>query len=309
MQRFWVCGEALIDLVGSGGADTRRSTWAALSAGGPMNTAIGLARLGGSVEFLARLGDDAFADQLRRHVTANGVGLSLAVDAAQPTSLAVVSLDAEGKASYTFHFSQTANFGWQPDELPEPDPDVWLHTGSIGTVVGPGARTLVDWAGAGTGPMSFDVNVRPTVLPDRAEYWERIEAWLRVVGARSGLVKGSDEDFALLADHSGLPTDSEALVNALCERYGVRWAVLTRGADGAVAAGPEGVVSVPSPPTTVVDTIGAGDTFMAGLLDALAREGLGLAAALDRGVRAAALVCEREGADPPTRAELDAASA
>ena len=309
MQRIVVCGEALIDLVPSAPAgDTRASAWRALSAGGPMNTAIGLARLGAPVEFLGRLGDDAFAGQLRAHLGASGVGTALAVDAAEPTSLAVVSLNADGKASYTFHFAGTANFGWRPEELPALGADDWLHIASLVTVVGPGDAALLDWVRAGGGGLSLDVNVRPTVLPDLTAYWRRVEPWLVAVGERGGLVKGSDEDFALLAGASGLPGEPEELVAALRERYGASWAVVTCGADGAVGAGPDGVVRVPSPPVSLVDTIGAGDTFMAGLLDGLVVGELPLADALRRGARAAALVCEREGADPPTRAELDAAA-
>lgn len=307
MRRIVVCGEALVDLVpGPVSADTRASSWRALSAGGPMNSAIGLARLGAPVEFLGRLGDDAFAGQVRRHLTANGVGTALAVDAPEPTSLAVVSLDEVGKASYTFHFAGTANFGWRADELPALGADDWLHIASLVTVVPPGDAVLLDWVRAGAGPLSVDVNVRPTVVPDMGDYWARVESWLRAVGARGGLVKGSDEDFEHLAAHSGLPVDPTELVAALRDRYGVAWAVVTRGADGAVAAGPDGVVAVPSPPVALVDTIGAGDTFMAGLLDGLVVRGLPLADALRRGALAAAIVCEREGADPPTAAELDA---
>ena len=310
MRRSVVCGEALIDLVpGAASDDTRASTWRALSAGGPMNSAIGLARLGVPVEFLGRLGDDAFAAQLRGHLAANGVGTTLAVAAAQPTSLAVVSLDEVGKASYTFHFAGTANFGWRADELPELGEGDWLHVASLVTVVGPGHEALLAWVKSGTGPLSVDVNVRPTVIPDMAAYWAAIEPWLRVVGERGGLVKGSDEDFEHLAAHSGLPVDPAELVVALRERYGVTWAVVTRGADGAVSAGPDGLASVASPPVDLVDTIGAGDTFMAGLLDGLVVRGLPLEDALGRGALAASLVCEREGADPPTAAELDAARA
>ena len=308
MRRIVVCGEALVDLVPAApGDDTRVSSWRALSAGGPMNSAIGLARLGAPVEFLGRLGDDAFARQLRAHLAANSVGTALVVDAAQPTSLAVVSLDAAGKASYTFHFGGTANFGWRAAELPTLEPGDWLHVASLVTVVAPGHAVLLDWVRAGRGPLSLDVNVRPTVISDMAAYWELVEPWLVAVGQRGGLLKGSDEDFELLAGASGLPTDPEGLVVALRERYGAGWAVVTRGADGAVGAGPDGSASVASPPVTLVDTIGAGDTFMAGLLDALAVRDLPLPEALRRGAQAAALVCEREGADPPTRAELDAA--
>ncbi len=259
------------------------------------------------MEFLGRLGDDAFAGQLRCHLAANGVGTALAVDAPQPTSLAVVSLDEAGKASYTFHFAGTANFGWRADELPELGADDWLHVASLVTVVGPGHTALLDWVRAGSGPLSLDVNVRPTVLPDLAAYWALVEPWLVAVGQRGGLVKGSDEDFELLAGavrpaHRPRGTGGGA-EGALRRDVGRGHP----GPDGAVAAGPEGVASVPSPPVALVDTIGAGDTFMAGMLDALVVAGLPLADALRRGAAAAALVCEREGADPPTRAELDAA--
>lgn len=305
-MRFVVCGEALIDLVpGAATRDTRASSWHALSAGGPMNSAIALARLGRPVEFLGRLGGDAFADQLRRHLDASGVGTRLAVATDEATSLAVVSLDDAGHASYAFHFAGTSNFGWAPDELPALGEGDWLHVASLVTVVRPGHAAVLDWVRAGTGPCSLDVNVRPGVQPDMAAYWADIEPWLAAVGARGGLVKGSDEDFAHLADASGLPADPDALCAALRERYGVRWAVVTLGPDGAVGAGPDGVASVPGRRVDVVDTIGAGDTFLAGLLDALVGAGAPLADALRRGIVASALVCEREGADPPTADEVD----
>lgn len=306
MTRIVVCGEALIDLVPSGEpGGTRASVWRALSAGGPMNTAIGLARLGHDVDFLGRLGGDAFADQLRAHLAANGVGDALCVRTSEPTSLAVVSLDEAGKASYTFHFDGTANFGWTPAELPELGPDSWLHVASLVTVVGPGDAALLEWVGAASGPMSLDVNVRPSIITDPEQYWARIEPWLRAVGARGGLVKGSDEDFAFVAGPGGLPEEPEELVAELRERYALGQVVLTRGADGATACDAGGVFTVPSRPVSLVDTIGAGDTFMAGLLSALVAGGRGLHEAVRRGAEAAALVCEREGADPPTAAELD----
>lgn len=308
MTRIVVCGEALIDLVPSGEpGGTRASLWRALSAGGPMNTAIGLARLGHDVDFLGRLGADAFADQLRSHLAANGVGEEMCVRSDQPTSLAVVSLDDEGKASYTFHFDGTANFGWAASELPELDPSSWLHVASLVTVVGPGDAALLEWVRAGSGGLSLDVNVRPSVLPDPAEYWTRVEPWLQAAGARSGLVKGSDEDFAFVAGPAGLPEHPDALVTELRDRYGLGQVVLTRGPDGATACDAHGVLHVPSRKVALVDTIGAGDTFMAGLLSAFVVSGKPLAEAVRRGAEAAALVCEREGADPPTAAELDAA--
>src|SRR5215218_392865 len=119
MTRFVVCGETLIDLIraSEGPQDAAVSTWSALSAGGPMNSAVALGRLGMQTQFLGRLGSDAFGEQLRGYIDASGVGLDLAVQSSQSTSLALVSLDTAGVATYTFHFGDTANFGWQPEEL------------------------------------------------------------------------------------------------------------------------------------------------------------------------------------------------
>ena len=146
-----------------------------------MNTAIALARLDRPVSMLARLGSDAFAGQLRDHLQANAVSLDLAVSAPEATSLAVVSLDASGHPSYTFHFGGTANFGWQAGELPALGFGDWLHVASLATIVPPGADVLLEWARAqaGTvGGMSIDVNVRPSVLHDAEEYARRTAGWL-----------------------------------------------------------------------------------------------------------------------------------
>lgn len=306
MTRFVVCGEALIDLIPTGAGSTLASDWVAQSAGGPMNTAIALARLDHEVEFLGRLGDDAFAAQLRSHLAANGVGTTVAVAASAPTSLAIVSLDAAGKASYTFHFAGSANFGWTPADLPSLAADDWLHVASLVSVVDPGAEPLLAWVRAGRGPLSFDVNVRPSVLPDPQEYWARVEPWLVAVGERGGLVKGSDEDFAYVAGPGRLPADPEELALTLQGRYGVRTVAITLGGEGALAASDDEVVRATTSPITLVDTIGAGDTFMAGLLSGLVADGLSLQRSLQRAVDAAALVCTRQGANPPTRDEVAA---
>ena len=120
MKRFVVCGETLIDLVQAAerlGVNFS-STWLALSAGGPMNSAVALGRLGRDSHFLGRFSRDSFGRQLRRYIREAGVQLDLATESSQSTSIAVVSLDDQGVASYTFHFAETANFGWQPEDLP-----------------------------------------------------------------------------------------------------------------------------------------------------------------------------------------------
>ena len=204
---------------------------------------------------------------------------------------------------HTFHWHRQRMAAGRAPELGEGD---WLHIASLVTVVPPGAAVLLDWLANGTGRCSLDVNVRPSVQPDPDRYWELIEPWLRAVGARGGLVKGSDEDFEYLAGPGGLPTDPQELAAVLRERYGVEWTVVTLGPDGVWAGGPDGSVTVPSPHIELVDTIGAGDTFMAGFLSGLIGDGVSLEEAAARATAAAAIVCSRTGANPPTRTELDA---
>lgn len=313
MKRFVVCGEALIDLVPSTeeGSSSFRSSWLALSAGGPMNSAVALGRLGADTHFLGRLSRDAFGQQLRAHITDAGVRLDLATESSQATSIAVVSLDDEGVASYTFHFADTANFGWQADDLPRLGTGDWLHVASLACVVNPGGEVLLDWLGTDAmGParvgVSYDVNVRESVIEDPEMYWGKVQPWLRAVGRRSGVVKASDADIMQLARATS-GTDPVEIAADWVETYGLGLAVITLGPGGGVAVQPGGEMTrVSGFPTDVVDTVGAGDTFMAGFLDAHVRAGLDLSAALTRGAAAAAIVCSRQGAQPPTSEEVDA---
>ncbi len=313
MTRFVVCGETLIDLVqaDAGGADSFSSTWLALSAGGPMNSAVALGKLGADAHFLGRVSRDAFGRQLRQHILEANVKLDLATESSQATSIAVVSLDELGVASYTFHFHDTANFGWQIDDLPELNSDDWLHIASLSCVVSPGAEVLLDWMRDVRSGVSYDINVRPTVITDPDAYWSKVQPWLRVVGRRRGIVKASDEDIKFLAKAaaSGSAESSDDPVDVAglwVEQYGLGLAVITLGPGGGVAVEPDGnVTRVPGFPTKVVDTVGAGDTFMAGFLDGWVKLQVGLAASLERGAAAASIVCSRRGAQPPTSAEVD----
>lgn len=299
-------GEALIDLVPEESGDTFRSTWGALSAGGPMNTAVALARLGESVEFAGRLSDDLFGHQLQAHLRANGVGLELATVTADPTSLAVVSLDRQQKASYAFHFDGTANFGWLAEELPALSDTQWLHVASLSTVIAPGAAVLLDWVDGHSGPLSLDINVRPSVLPDPHDYWTRVEPWLELLGRHSGVVRASDDDVDHLARASGAGGTATRVMAQWWERFGFNVGVVTLGPEGAYAIDEHGAESfVPGRVVTVVDTVGAGDTFMAGFLAEFA-ETQDLGAALALGVRAGAYVCGKQGPQPPTRMDLEA---
>jgi fructokinase len=313
MTRFVVCGETLIDLVQADVAsnDSFSSTWFALSAGGPMNSAVALGKLGADTHFLGRLSRDAFGRQLRQHILEANVKLDLATESSQATSIAVVSLDDQGIASYTFHFNDTANFGWQIDDLPELSDDDWLHIASLSCIVSPGSEVLLDWMRDVKAGVSYDINVRPTVITDPDVYWSKVQPWLRVVGRRQGIVKASDEDIKFLAkaEASGAGqngADPVELAGTWVEQYGLGVAVITLGPGGGVAIEPGGnVTRVPGFPTTVVDTVGAGDTFMAGFLDGWVKLHLGLEASLERGAAAASIVCGRRGAQPPTSAEVD----
>jgi fructokinase len=313
MTRFVVCGETLIDLVqaDADSDDSFSSTWLALSAGGPMNSAVALGKLGADTHFLGRLSRDAFGRQLRQHILEANVKLDLATEASQATSIAVVSLDDEGVASYTFHFNNTANFGWQVDDLPELSSDDWLHIASLSCIVSPGAEVLLDWMGDVRSGVSYDINVRPSVIADPDVYWGKVQPWLRVVGRRQGIVKASDEDIKFLAkaEASGAGQgggDPVELAGTWVEQYGLGLAVITLGPGGGVAVEPGGnVTRVPGFPTKVVDTVGAGDTFMAGFLDGWVKLNHGLAGSLERGAAAASIVCSRRGAQPPTSAEVD----
>ncbi|SDE63664.1 carbohydrate kinase family protein [Auraticoccus monumenti] len=304
---FVVCGEALIDLAPLAGAreSTFATSWEALSAGGPMNTAVALARLGADVDFLGRLSTDRFGTQLRAHLEANRVGLGSAVVVDDPTSVAVVSLDEQGKASYAFHFAGTANFDWRPEELPALGADSWLHFGSLLSVVEPGASVVLEWLRDQPARLSYDINVRAAVIADPVEYRRTVEPWLEVVGRRSGVVKASDDDVAFLARAGDGPSDPVGLAAEWVQRHGLGLFVLTLGPDGAVALLPDGrQVVVPGHRVEVEDTVGAGDTFMAGFLAAYVEDPEDVRAALQQGAAASAIVCGRQGAQPPSLDEV-----
>jgi fructokinase len=177
--------------------------------------------------------------------------------------------------------------------------------------VSPGAEVLLDWMREVRAGVSYDINVRPTVITDPDAYWSKVQPWLRVVGRRSGIVKASDEDIKFLANAAGSgaaegSSDPVDLAGLWVEQYGLGLAVITLGPGGGVAVEPGGnITRVPGFPTKVVDTVGAGDTFMAGFLDARVKLELSLEASLERGAAAASIVCSRRGAQPPSSAEVD----
>ncbi|SDI09453.1 fructokinase [Actinokineospora alba] len=307
--RVIVAGEALIDLIV--GEDPRRPT--AIPGGSPANTAIALARLGTPVTFLGRFGSDTFGELLRTNLAANGVDLAYAVAADEPASLAVVTHTSDGPA-YGFHVSGTADWAWQPTELPDLPAEVRaVHTGSLALALEPGASVLGRWFAAQREHRvtSFDPNIRPALVGPREEYRQRLTA----LWAVSDIVKVSVEDLQWVYPDS----DPVAVGRRLQDDHGTPLVVVTLGGEGAVALHGGRTCRRRAAPVSVVDTVGAGDTFSGGLLHwldengALSREGLRslteqeIDQALEFAITVAGLACTRPGADPPRRAEAHAA--
>ncbi|MFC0042244.1 carbohydrate kinase family protein [Actinomadura rayongensis] len=300
-MRTVVIGESLVDLVWRAGAATIRP----LPGGSPANVAIGLRRLGRPVTLVTCWSDDPPGALVGERLAAAGIDVARVPGASGRTTVALAYVDdATGAATYEFLAV------WDPVRIPVADDAVLLHTGSLAAVVQPGAARVLaacrEVHGRPGRAVAVDLNVRPAVLPDRAAYRAAVERIARV----ADVVKASDEDLAWLWPGLG-PSDA---ARALLAR-GPRLVVLTRGADGATGFLPDAEVSVPAPRVRVADTIGAGDAFQSALLDGLwTGDEVRVPAAPDeletvlrQAVRAGALATTRPGADPPTRAELDAA--
>jgi len=286
-----VVGEALVDVV-----HRTDGSVAEHPGGSPANVALGLGRLGRSADLLTDLGDDAHGAVVRDWLAASGARL-LPTAAGRRTSTATARLRADGSAVYEFDLS------WAP--LGDVDVTAYdvVHTGSIGAVLEPGAGTVRELLtrAKGTAAITYDPNARPAIMGDRVESVRRIEELV----ALADLVKVSDEDLAWL-----YPGAAPATVAAEWRDRGPAVVAVTLGADGVLAVGAAGLVELPAVPTVVVDTVGAGDTFMAALVDGLLALGLDAVASdrlepvLARAARAAALNVARPGASPPTLAEL-----
>lgn len=247
-------GEALIDIV-AGATRTEHV------GGSPLNVAVGLARLGRGVDFLTHIGDDPPGRRIADYVKAAGVQLvSGSVDAAR-TSTAVATIGADGSATYSF------DLDWQLSGTPPVPPPLFVHTGSIAAVREPGCLAVAALLDAYrvSATITFDPNVRPSLIVDREQARDRVAKFVQ----RSDLVKVSDEDLHWLAPDR-LPRDTARGWLA----SGPAVVVVTMGAQGALALCAAGEVAVPARPVQVVDTVGAGDAFMVGLLDSLWEHGL-----------------------------------
>ncbi|OMC45328.1 ribokinase [Mycobacterium sp. IS-2888] len=300
MSRGLVIGEALIDTVGA----------AEHVGGSPLNVAVGLARLGRDIDFLTHIGDDESGRRIVDYVETSGAQLVSGSTSASRTPTSVATIADDGSASYAFDLE------WQLSGTPEVGPPLLVHTGSIAAVREPGclavAALLDTYRVSAT--VTFDPNVRPSLIVDRDLARERIVHLVE----RSDIVKASEDDLRWVdPEHEPEWTARTWLAS------GPAIVAVTMGDRGALAFCSQGQAQVAARRVQVVDTVGAGDAFMVGLLDtlwelnllgadrraALDRIGLdALTAALEAATLSAALTVARAGADLPDRAALRAQS-
>jgi fructokinase len=301
--RILVIGEALIDRVRDADGDVVEHP-----GGSPANVAVGLARLDLPVDFATRLGPDARGTRIADHLTRHGVSLPSSTTGEQSTSVAEAHLDASGAAEYTF------DLHWDLPHLDVPTGTAHVHTGSIAAILEPGADSVLAalQEAREQATVSYDPNIRPDIMGDLEAVRERVEELI----ALSDVVKASEDDLLLL--YPGSP------VSEVLRRWGAlgpTLVVVTRGPDGVVfgLSTTGEVASAPTLAEGVVDTVGAGDSFMAGLLSGLSSAGLtGLEGrkrlaeatladvrpAIDRALACAAATVARAGAYAPSLDEL-----
>ncbi|MEU1185848.1 carbohydrate kinase [Streptomyces sp. NPDC005820] len=309
-RQITVLGECVADAFTESASAPNELALRVLPGGGPANTAVSLARLGTPARFLARLSGDVFGRLFRAHLEASGVDLSYAVRAAEPSTLAVAELDDTGQAAFSFHAQNTADWQWTADELDRVDLSgtACVHTGSLALVRAPGAAVVEDFlaTAASRATVSIDPNVRP-LLVDPDVYRARLAHWCSL----ADILRLSEDDLELL-----LPGTTPERACDIWHAAGARLVVITLGAEGALASLDGERVRVPAVTTRVVDTVGAGDSFTAGLLHHLGARGhlggrltgLGLddvTEACAFAVRVAALTCSVAGPNPPWHSRLE----
>ena len=299
MRQVWVAGEVLIDLIPDG------SDRKPIVGGGPANTAKALSKLEIDTQFIDGISSDEYGQMAKKELFGSGVKLDYVKYSDKPTCLAIISLSDSGSASYEFVIENTATFDFTSTWLPDPQslkPSL-LHIGTLATVIEPGASVLFEWAQsvAKVAPIVFDPNIRPAVMNDREQYVKQVERWVSI----SSAVKVSDEDLKWL-----YPTlEIDKVVDNWIAK-GPLLIVVTYGDKGLAGYRQGEKVSVDAVKVKVADTVGAGDTVGAILVEAIVKDGLAtlngvmLEMMLNRAAKAAAITVSRTGANPPTLKEI-----
>ena len=298
-NQVWVVGEVLIDLIPDG--EERK----AVVGGGPANTAKALAKLGIDTQFIDGISSDKYGQMALKELHKDNVKLDFVHFSDKPTCLAIVSLDSSGSATYEFVIEETATFDFTPSWLPDPvsNKPSLLHIGTLVTAIEPAASILHKWASdlAKVAPIVFDPNIRPAVLGNRDEYVKQVERWIDIATA----VKVSNDDINWLYPDKSI----DDVANSWLAK-GAKLVVVTFGDKGLTAFSEQEKLSVPAQKVIVVDTVGAGDTVGAILVEAIIESGLEklhgevLRKMLDRAAKAAAITVSRTGAVPPTKDEI-----
>lgn len=303
-------GEALIDMLPRQ-TDAHEAAFAPYPGGSVFTTSVALSRLGVATEFFTGLSTDLFGERLSGVLLANGVGSDLAHRSDRPTTLAFVTL-TDGHASYAFYDENTAGRMLTEADLPAiPETAKACFFGGISLAVEPCAdayAALIARASTLNRVVMIDPNIRPSFIADEARFRARMDGIL----ANADIVKASDEDLRWLLGDDALPVLAGKL-----RAKGPSLVLVTQGADGVTAYHAGGSLHVEAQMVKVVDTVGAGDTFNAGVLAGLAdasaldkvliSKGLNdetLRTAMKLGVQAAAITVTRAGANPPRREEL-----
>ena len=296
---MWVCGEVVIDLIPDG---TERR---AVVGGGPANTAKALSQLGIATQFIDGISTDKYGQMALKELHKDGVQLDFVKFSDKPTCLAIVSLNAKGGASYEFVIDDTATFEFSHSWLPDAtiSKPALLHIGTLVTAIEPAASVLFEWSSkvAKVAPIVFDPNIRPAVMIDRAKYVKQVERWISI----SNAVKVSDDDIYWLYPGQDLDKVAKRWLG-----MGPELIVVTFGDKGLAGYRKDSKISVDAKKVVVADTVGAGDTVGAILVEAIIEDGLDklvnerLTSMLDRAAKAAAITVSRTGALPPSSNEI-----
>lgn len=306
------CGDTLFDLFVRPNENPAEINLAGTVGGSPLNVALGLARLGVKTGYFAKNSNDLFGRRIKQFLAHNKIDTSYLISSDRNSTLAVIETNEKGVPDYAFYTNGTADRSIEARELPKSLPASLkvIHVGSYTTATEPTASSLEAFVTANSPSqvISYDPNIRPTIEPDMDIWRTKVAAF----SANAHFVKASDEDLAVLYQNSDPQNFAQD-----CISRGVQLVCVTLGGDGAYAFSADGKSQkMKGVPVSIMDTVGAGDTFQAsclywlgahGMANANLASGIDMNKMLEFAICAAAITCSRRGADLPTLAEIEEA--